>query len=362
MFGFLGLGPSSRSTMILVVAILLLSHFTPVVLGLSTAAGSPCESVCHRETTNTTSSEIVCLDRQYNGTTKGNNFQSCVDCQLKSSYVDSTTQETDVQWGLYNLRYAFTSCVYGFPQQVANISSPCVVSCDTLSPALNNNLLSPDESTFDTLCGSTAFADNVIDTCQFCYNLTTTQVYLANFLESIRYNCHIRNPTGTAFDISPGRIFTQSLLPSTLAFQNSGSSGNTNLALVIALPIMGFVILVGASAMCCFFFIRWRRREARRKRHSDHLHARWHDTTITTPGNWGEYPQEYPHQQGMYSPAMYPGGYGPGFGFVDTDGHGQNVGYAKSNFAEPGVAVSTMGPSAEHEKDEITHSHAVPKQ
>lgn len=104
MLGFLGRGP--RSTIHLTFAILFVfSHVTSVGLGLKTTAGSPCASVCNRDATNTTSSEIVCLDRQYNSTTKGTHFQQCVDCQLRSTYHDTISGESDVTWGLCMLAY-----------------------------------------------------------------------------------------------------------------------------------------------------------------------------------------------------------------------------------------------------------------
>lgn len=102
--GSLGLGP--RPAIILALAILLVSVQLPaVVVGLRTTPGSPCEDVCHRSATNTTSSEIVCLDREYNGTSKGSNFQECVGCQLKSDFEDSDSGESDVSWGLCMLLF-----------------------------------------------------------------------------------------------------------------------------------------------------------------------------------------------------------------------------------------------------------------
>lgn len=99
MLGFLGRGP--RPTIQLALAILFVfSQLTSVVLGLRTTEGSPCASVCNRDSTNTTSSEIVCLDRQYNSTLKGTHFQECVDCQLRSDFFDTISGESDVTWGL----------------------------------------------------------------------------------------------------------------------------------------------------------------------------------------------------------------------------------------------------------------------
>ncbi|GFG00449.1 hypothetical protein IFM61392_01390 [Aspergillus lentulus] len=357
MIGFLSQKP--KSTSLLAAAFLLLGHLTPAVIGLRTTPGSPCANVCNKVSSNTTGSEIVCLDEQFSQTTKGSDFQNCVECQLESTYSDSSSGQADVDWGLYNLRYAFSSCVYGFPEQVANISSPCVVSCQSLSSALVYDLDDPSGVNFDTWCGASAFADNVISQCEFCYNLTSnmtdSQVYLGNFLEALRYNCHFRTPTSKAFPISPSRVFSESLLPQSTVDLISPSakpnSGSSRLALIIALPILGFVILICILAVGCFFFIRWRRKQARKNRRSDHLHARWNDTTISTPahGAWAD--------PAMYSQPMHHPGSGHGFNFVDTDGRAQEVGFSKSNYVEINESPVTV-PSTTHSPEQEKAYHA----
>lgn len=81
------------------LAVLGLLTLTTPIYALRTVGGSPCSDVCG-VTTNTTSSEIVCLDQQYNTTTTGQNFQTCVTCLLSSEYQNTTIGETDVDWGL----------------------------------------------------------------------------------------------------------------------------------------------------------------------------------------------------------------------------------------------------------------------
>ncbi|KAL3473430.1 hypothetical protein BJX99DRAFT_233712 [Aspergillus californicus] len=346
-------------------AILLLGQLS---LGLRTTPGSPCENRCS-PSNSTTGSEIVCLDHEYNSTDVGRKFKDCVDCQLQSPFADDISGQSDVEWGLYNLRYAFSSCVYGYPESVANVSSSCPVACEDLATSLEYELTDPTGLNFETWCGTASFADNEITECGICYNLTAdpgngnsnnNQVYLANFLESLRYNCHFQTPTEDEFPIAPSQIFSESLLPSSTAdlISGSGSGGTDNLALIIAMPILGFVILLCLLSLGCFFFIRHRRKKVRELRKPGHLHARWNDTGISTP----QWAMEYPAQgQSMYSPgpgpSIYsPQGYGPGahavysphqdhqyaygpgagFGFVDNDGRGSEVGYSK--YVEPVIA------------------------
>lgn len=141
-------------------------------------------------------------------------------------------------------------------------------------------------------------------------------------LESIRYNCHFRTSTGRAFEVAPSRIFTQVLLPSSMSLTTpSANSSNVNLGVVIALPILGFVIILLGVGACCFFFIRHRRKRVRENRMTNHLYARWNDTTISTPNQGGGgWPAHDPYAAGGY-------GAGQGLGFVDTDGRGHEVGY-----------------------------------
>ncbi|KAF9888789.1 hypothetical protein FE257_008365 [Aspergillus nanangensis] len=321
-----------RSTTTWAAAFVLLTQLTPVGVGLRTTTGSPCTDVCTQKSTNTTGEDIVCLDREYSETDVGSNFQNCVECQLRSSFSDHASGQSDLHWGLYNLRYAFTTCVYGFPQSVNNLSTPCTVSCQPLSPALQYDLDEPSGVNFDTWCGASSFADNLITECEFCFNLTATEIYIANFLEALRYNCHFKTPPDHTFPISPSRIFSTSLLPSStvdlISPSATPSGGVDNLALIIALPVLG---------------------QARKKRQSGHLHARWNDTTISTPANgWGGYPD--PYDQSMYQPGPHGAS---GFGFVDTDGRGQDVGYSKSHYTdviESPVAVPPTMYSPEREK------------
>ncbi|OOQ84853.1 hypothetical protein PEBR_28555 [Penicillium brasilianum] len=342
--------PGKLATALLTVFV---SNPVPVALGLKTTSGSPCASVCNKVSTNTTASEIVCLDTNYDET-KGKTFEDCVSCQLESTYVNRLSGETDVNWGLYNLRYAFTTCVFGYPDSAANISTPCTVGCAGIQSAVEVDILDPGASNFNDWCAATGFADNVINDCEFCYNLTyqqvNPQVYMANFLESIRYNCHYKAAVGFAFNIAPSRIFTETLLPSSMSLSTSTASSGSgvNLGVVIAVPIVGFIIILCSLGACCFFFIRWRRKSVGRGRYQDHLYARWHDTSISTPqqvqGGWGSPQQMHAAGYGTYDP-----GYGPGFGFTDNNGQSHAVGYGHDYSKTPySYELTETSPSNYH--------------
>ncbi|PTU24066.1 hypothetical protein P175DRAFT_0505792 [Aspergillus ochraceoroseus IBT 24754] len=323
-----------RSSLRWAAVLVLLTQCSQVALGLRTASGSPCASLCS-PSNDTAPSEIVCEDYQFRETAVGRKFQSCISCELNSTYVDSASDESDLEWALYNLRYGFSSCVYGYPEKVGNVSSPCPVACNDVITALEYDLTNPSGDNFDTWCGTTSFADNAITKCEACYNQTygqsNSQVYLSNFLEALRYNCHFSTPTGEDFPITPTRIFSESMLPSSTVNLTSptakGGLGSAKLALIIALPILGFVVLLCVLAISCFFFIRARRKKIRKMRQPGHLHAGWNHPGSGAP----QWATEYPAQaQGMYGPAVYYPEPMNGVVFVDADGRPQEVGYAKS--------------------------------
>lgn len=63
---------------------------------LRTVPSSPCADRCG-DITNTTSSEIVCKDIDYN-TPTGRLFEECITCQLGSNATDPSTGDSDLKW------------------------------------------------------------------------------------------------------------------------------------------------------------------------------------------------------------------------------------------------------------------------
>ncbi|BAE59233.1 unnamed protein product [Aspergillus oryzae RIB40] len=127
MLGSWGLVP--RSTSVWAAALIILCQLVPLAVALRTAPGSPCANVCNKQSTNTTGSEITCLDTDFTSTSKGSQFKQCVDCQLRSTYSDPSSGETDVDWGLLN--------------------------CQPLDRALEFDLADPGANNFYTWCGTT---------------------------------------------------------------------------------------------------------------------------------------------------------------------------------------------------------------
>src|SRR5215469_15520791 len=110
-------------------------------------------------------------------------------------------------------------------------------------------------------------------------------------LESIRYSCHFATGLGSAFAINPTRIFNTTQLPTTTAAYTSSAPASSSSGgrmqnweiLAIVLPVVGFLIIVALTVVCCFYLVRHRRRIAKQRSRAHYFHDRWNDTTMSTP-------------------------------------------------------------------------------
>ncbi|KAL1961075.1 hypothetical protein VTO42DRAFT_4963 [Malbranchea cinnamomea] len=275
--------------MILLLALTLSSILARPAYSLRVASGSPCWDTCSKPSVNTTGDDIVCRDYMFSEEEEGRRFEECVSCELESTHFLKRYDETDVEWGLYNLRYAVSTCIFGYPVEKQSLSTPCQVSCESLKDAIAYGLKRPNGFTAYDFCDLDSFDDNVVTKCAECYSQTADEKYMANFIEAIRQGCHNKVEPGFSFMIDPSRIFnTAKIPPSTESSahdsEDGGGSGKPkNLVLIIVLPIVGFLLLLACFGCCCFFLIRRRRRKAKRYSHSQHLYERWNDTSIMTP-------------------------------------------------------------------------------
>ncbi|OJD19895.1 hypothetical protein AJ78_00089 [Emergomyces pasteurianus Ep9510] len=299
----------------LISSLVLSFFFAREGFGLQVTGGSSCESSCLRPSWNTTPDAIVCHDPQYTSP-PGTYFEECVKCELRSTFFRSRsfeTYDTDVKWGLYNLRYALSTCIFDFPEEKpGSLSSPCQVTCEPLRPAIEHKLLSPNPENMLDFCGMGVFDDGVITQCTACYNLTDHERYLANFLEAVREGCHANLPNGVPFIIDPNKIFGTELLPPNtdiprIDAPGTGKRNLKNLILIIVLPIIGFLLLLICACGACVFCIHRRRRKAKRRNQPAYLHERWNDTGIMSPvynhlrRSWGEPSPYQPEFTGPYS-------------------------------------------------------------
>lgn len=264
---------------------LLLSN---TVVALHTVAGSPCTAVCTAESVGSLEDNVVCLDNDYSSTARGRAYKACVACQLNSTAVDENNNVTDVDWALYNMRYTLSECMFAVPEQKVSISSPCQVTCQPLQDAVASGIsidtsgVTPDLS----YCNARPFDDQDINACAFCYGFIPQQLYLANFLQALHVACRQPPVPGQQFFPNAITIFNASVIPGPVGPITAGPSSGLRgwkLALAIALPLVGFAVLLAASCYGCFAFTRRRRQQMAasgrmsRLQHSMGLEARYAD-------------------------------------------------------------------------------------
>lgn len=252
---------------------------------LHVVSSSPCRSVCATSSgVGTRTEDVVCLDSEYASTTNGTGFQDCVVCELESTAVDSSNGATDVGWGLYNLRYALSTCVFGFPQEKISTSTPCQVSCEPLRSAIGHNLNT--NATLEDLsyCSLSSFQDTVgINRCAACYGRMDGEAYMANFLQALHIAClHPPRPS-EPFPVTASTIFnaTPIVTPTPSSTSVPSPRKSANLALIVTLPVVFGVIILGGIIACCFYSARHRRRIMAERNRMRRFHDK-HSPTFPT--------------------------------------------------------------------------------
>jgi len=69
---------------------------TGLASGLLVTDGSPCDRYCGNVLSATTGPDMACNEPSFGVTSQAIVFQTCIDCELKSTY--SKAGQTDLQW------------------------------------------------------------------------------------------------------------------------------------------------------------------------------------------------------------------------------------------------------------------------
>lgn len=197
------------------------------------------------------------------------------------------------------LRYTLSGCMFAWPSTHISISSPCQVSCAVLNESIEYQITNDTSKTSPELgfCNVGAFDSTDINRCAFCYSFVPQQLYLANcragtplppqppshpplvsptgkkdiktdpttkiVLQALHIACVQPPLAGKAFFPDAAAIFNETLIAGPAPSSNSGGSGGGlhgwKLALAVALPIVGGILLIGGTCWCCFAFTRKRR-------------------------------------------------------------------------------------------------------
>ncbi|KAL2068250.1 hypothetical protein VTL71DRAFT_16348 [Oculimacula yallundae] len=245
-------------------ALVLITSFAAPTTALIASTSSPCAAQCGNSLSSTIGSDIVCTNADFNSTAAGSVYQNCVSCQIASTYVDPITRQSDLHWGIYNLRYALSTCLFGFPNKNSVGGTPCTTStsCGSIQNAFEFDSLSLNSSSYG-FCPSLPAA--TVPHCTQCLQVLTTEFYLTNFVVALDASCQQQPSPGTKLSID-GNLFSTTHVnitsPSGMP-TSSYTPGNHGLTL-------GAKVGIAAGALCGIlaivgFCIVWQGKRRRRR-------------------------------------------------------------------------------------------------
>lgn len=259
-------------------SLFLLTSFTSTGTALEALANSPCAVQCGNVLGGTSGNDIVCPDSSFTSTLAGQTFASCITCQLGSKYVDPVTKQTDLQWALFNLRYAMSWCVFGYPNNTAVGDTPCITSfaCGPLQNAITLDSLNPNATEY-SYCA--LFLGSVsVSKCSGCLAEQSGEFYLTNFLTALNAAC-IQQPTsgntisiqGSLFSTTTVNITNPTATPTGVNY----SVGGLTLGAKIGIAVGAIVLLLVVTGFCIVWNGKRRRRRILRQRQKESGYDDW---------------------------------------------------------------------------------------
>ncbi|KAI8958633.1 hypothetical protein F5Y11DRAFT_351306 [Daldinia sp. FL1419] len=253
------------------IALALLTLFAQYTSSLQVTPNSPCASVCVDSTgldfsdpnsSSTGNPDISCYDTEYSTTSTGKKFQKCMSCLQDSTF--SQGDESDQLWLLYNLRYTFDYCIFGFPNATGVASTPCATStaCGGLKEALTNDGLDPEKNGY-SYCTSDGMLDAAVSECKACVGASEDQDYLANFLIALDAGCQQRPSAGALIGLND-TVFSKTTISS--IDPSVGKADDEKQSTLSVTQIVGIAVgaVVAVLAVAGFLFVRCRRSRNRR--------------------------------------------------------------------------------------------------
>ncbi|KAI4863662.1 hypothetical protein F4820DRAFT_368466 [Hypoxylon rubiginosum] len=252
------------------ISILLISLLTQHTTGLQVTPNSPCASLCVDSTgldfsdpnsSTTGNGDISCYDSEYSSSAKGQKFQNCMTCLQSSAF--SQGSESDQSWFLYNLRYTFDYCIFGFPNATV-ASTPCSTSfaCGDLRESLTDDNLNPEDNGYSYCPGTGPMSDDMVSKCMSCVSASDDQDYLANYLVALDAGCKQRPPTGMVIGLND-TVFSKNRV--TAVDPTAEDTTNEKQSTMSVGQIVGIVAgaIVAVLAVAGFLFVRCRKRRNR---------------------------------------------------------------------------------------------------
>ncbi|KAI1390826.1 uncharacterized protein F4822DRAFT_164203 [Hypoxylon trugodes] len=236
--------------------------FWGVSTALLVADGSPCATKCGNVLSSTTNDMIVCDESAYSTTSEGQVYEACVGCEATSSYGHSQGQgkqnTSDLEYMLYNMRYATNVCLFE-----AN-TNPCITSfaCKNIGPAIQYQNLSSSSSIYG-YCD--LWTDYNLDKCHACLTAEPNGDYLSNYISILDGACRLKLDQPATLPIQ-GNIFSSDTVnvtdpTPTATFSPPGLTGPLDSGAIAGIVIGGLVIVL-AIVGCCIVLNGKRRRKA----------------------------------------------------------------------------------------------------
>ncbi|KAH8598095.1 hypothetical protein B0O99DRAFT_506613 [Bisporella sp. PMI_857] len=262
---------------LIVPGLCLITASLPSSNALKAITSSPCAVQCGNVLGSTTGDDLVCFDDSY-GTSKGIVFQNCINCMISSNYVDPTGKQSDFQWALYNLRYAISWCLFGFPNNSAVGDTPCTTStaCGPIEGGLEFDGLNPNASTY-AYCALVPEVN--VPKCHSCLSNQDQQFYLTNMLTALNGAC-LQQPTPGKTISLDGTIFSKVAVNITDPTQTSVSvfnpqKGGLSLGAKVGIAVSAIVVFLITAGCCIIGFGRRRRRKALAQHQQRTGYSKW---------------------------------------------------------------------------------------
>ncbi|KAK0376612.1 hypothetical protein CLIM01_06028 [Colletotrichum limetticola] len=240
--------------------VLVLGLWLSRVSAIHVANGSPCQTLCGNVLDATTKNDVVCDEHSYSSSA-GSVYQQCVSCELSSDYATSTN-ETDTQWALYNLRYAISYCTFGYPDNPNVGSSPCLTrtACEPLQKAITYSDLASNVTEFE-YCD--VWDHNQVASCSSCLRAGNNN-FINNFLTILDAGCQQKPVPGTTISVdgspfSKTRVNITEPTP-TNTYVSDYNSGPISLGGKVGIAIGGVVLLLVVAGFCIVWNGKRRRR------------------------------------------------------------------------------------------------------
>lgn len=278
---------------------------------LLVAPNSPCAPQCGNVLTTTSGAEISCNDGDYASSTYGPAFESCLNCELASTYVDPQSNMTDLQAALFNLRFAVSWCLWGYDNNtnVANTQCLTTLSCGPLNATFEYGLNSSNAAAYDYgYCDIFDQHANQISEpkCSPCIAETGHNWYLSNFI-TIVYGACVQTPNPGTILSYQGNIFSTTQVnlttpaPTSLPYDNGYSDG-LSLGAKVGISVGAILVTLFIAGFCIVCIGRRRRKRFLREKARQsgyewdvarHGHVAMADSSAgeRTPGGFFDSPQ-----------------------------------------------------------------------